>query len=205
MGRFFGWIGNALGASLGGSFLAWLLPVAALVLGASLGGWGAWQLGRAPLLTDIADLKAGHAAQMLTAQQAGERRLREAQAVSDALGARLGDLLAANDQLTQEKTRALQTATAGRTCLSERALRLLDGAPGITVARAAGVPAPRSGAAAPGAAAAAPADLGGRTATDTDVASWIALAGNRFEVCRQRLDALIAWHARPPTESLPKP
>ena len=181
------------------SFLGRFMPgqlgvlILSMVAAFALGGWAGWSQGRAPLQTHIADLNAGHAAQALLAELASARRLREAQGRSDALSAQLGDQLAANDQLTQEKTHALKTATAGRACLSDRALRLLDGAPGITVASPSRVPAPQPGAAAPGA----------PVATDTDLAGWIAQAGNRFEVCRQRLDALIAFHAPQSTTATP--
>lgn len=158
--------------------------VVAMAVAFAVGGWAGWRQGRAPLQTEIADLKAGHAAQALLAQLASARRLREAQAQSDDLAAQLGSQIAANDQLTMEKTRAIQAATTGRACLSDRALGLLNGAPGITVASPSRVPPPQPGAAAPGA----------PVATDTDLAGWIVQAGNRFEVCRQRLDALIAWH-----------
>lgn len=213
--RLFNWIGTRFSVGAAWGFLSWGLPLAALLVGAAGGGWAAWQLGRAPLRVENADLRETHAEAIRLAALAGARRLQLAQERSDALAADLLATLAANDQLTQEKTHALQTSTAGRACLSDRALRVLHGAPGVRVAGAPGVPPPRPGAAAAGAAAAAAANQASparpgaaqpaepaaeRVATDTDVAVWIATAGQQHEACRARLNALIAWHEKTPTQ-----
>lgn len=187
----------------------WLLA-GAFALGSALGGTASWHLGRAPLRTENADLREAHAESVRKAVTAAAQRVQTAQARSDTLGSRLAATLAANAQLTEEKTHALQSATSGRACLSGRALRVLNGAPGIRVTGA-GVPAPLAGAAATGAAPAAPAhapaadgpqpqlpaaaDTPAIEATDTAVAVWIATAGQQHETCRERLNALIAWHA----------
>lgn len=186
-------------------------PALLALAAAAAAGWSAWHLGRAPLREENADLREAHAETTRLAALAAAARLQAAQQRSDALASDLLTTLATNAQLTEEKTHALQTATAGRACLSDRALRVLHGAPGVTVAGA-GMPAPQPGTAAAGAAPAAPADPAspagtgaGRpahapaelAATDTDVALWIATAGQQHEACRSRLNALIAWHTQP--------
>lgn len=170
--------------------------IAALAVGAAGGGAATWGLARAPLQIDIADLRGENAALREThaetarlAAQAASRRLAQAQQAGAAAEARLTKTLAANARLTQEKKDALDAATDGRACLAERTLRVLDGAPGITVASAhgAGVPTPA------GPAAAAPAGV----ATDTGVAGWIAGAGGQYEACREQLHGLIDWTLQP--------
>lgn len=189
------------------AFTLWV-PVLALLAGAAAGAWGGWQLGRAPLLVSLAELRETHTEQTRLVQQASAKRLQVAQERGESLAAELAQTLTTNAQLTQEKTHALQTATDGRACLSNRALRVLHGAPGIRVAGADGLPAPKPPAAAAGATAAAPAHDAGQqnpdkpqpdelVATDTGLALWIANAGGQYEACRQRLNALIAWHHQP--------
>lgn len=179
------------------AFTLWV-PVLALLAGAAAGAWGGWQLGRAPLLVSLAELRETHTEQTRLVQQASAKRLQVAQERGESLAAELAHTLTTNAQLTQEKTHALRAATTGRACLSDRALRLLHGAPGITVAGAPGLPAPQPAAAAAHAAPAAPAHPDGeRVATDTGLALWIANAGGQYEACRQRLSALIAWHHQP--------
>lgn len=215
--RLFNWIGTRFSVSSAWGFLSWGLPLTALLAGAAAGGWSAWHLGRAPLRMENADLRETHAEATRLASLAGARRLEEAQQRSDALATNLLTTLAANAELTEEKTRALQTATAGRACLSDRALRVLHGAPGITVAAVDGLPSPQQGAPAAGAAASTPANpqgaadasasqpAQGAVATDTDVAVWIATAGQLYEACRARLNALIAWHQPTTQEPLREP
>lgn len=172
----------------------WLLA-GAFALGSAAGGGAAWHLGRAPLRMENADLREAHAEAVRKAVTAAAQRVQAAQTRSDTLGAQLAAQLATNATLTQEKTRALQLATNGRACLTGRALRVLNGSPGVSVT-AAGVPAPGARAAATDASPAAPegAEPPGIEATDTAVALWIATAGEQYEACRERLNALIAWH-----------
>jgi hypothetical protein len=164
---------------------ALVLPLLALLAGGALGTWGGYTQGRAPLQTELAQLRESHSQAARLAAQASGQRLQQAQARSETLAEVLLTQINTNNQLTQEKTRALKTATAGRACLSDRALRLLNESPGITVASPGPLPTPGPGAAAPGA----------TVATDTDLAGWIAAAGNAHEQCRARLGALIAFHA----------
>ena len=195
----------------------WLL-VGAFAAGSAVGGAASWQLGRAPLRIENADLREAHTESVRKAVTAAASRVQAAQTRSDALGAQLSTTLAANATLTQEKTRALQSATSGRACLSGRALGVLNGSTGIRVAGA-GVPAPVSGAAAAGGAPAAPAhaassdspsaqlpaDAPSLEATDTAVAVWIATAGQQHEGCRERLNALISWHNTAPASATKSP
>lgn len=169
--------------------------VIAMLVGAAGGGAATWGLARAPLQIRVADLREENAALREThaetarlSAQAAARRLDQAQRAGAAAEARLAKTLAANARLTQEKRDALNDATDGRACLADRALRVLDGAPGITVARGHGadLPAPA------GPAVAAPAAV----ATDTGVAGWIATAGQHYEACREQLHELIDWTAQ---------
>lgn len=164
----------------------------AMLVGAAGGSAATWGLARAPLQGRVADLRVENAALREThaesarlSAQAAARRLEQAQQAGAASEARLANALAVDARLTKEKKDALATATDGRACLADRALRLLDGAPGITVARAdsADLPAPA------GPAAAAPAAV----TTDTHIAGWIADAGQHYEACREQLHALIDW------------
>jgi hypothetical protein len=224
-------VARFLGGATVKAALGWALPLAALLAGAAAGGWGAWHLGRAPLRAEAADLRADlatlrtqHAEEARLAAGAGAKRLQEAQDRSEALATDLLQTLADQHQQTEETTHALQTATTGRACLSDRAVRLLQRAPGITLAGADGLPPPRAGTAAAGAAAAASAGAPGAAdpaavpaaagvgttgqpatqdhleATDTAVAVWVATAGGLYQACAERLGALIAWHRQtPPT------
>ena len=190
-----------MGAQAAWRLLVLWIPIAALLLGAGVGAWGAWNLGRAPLLVDLAQMRESHFEAARVAAIAGARRLQAAHERSDVLGGQLAQALATNSQLFQEKTHALRASAAGRVCLSDRTLGVLHGSPGIRVAGLDGVPAPEHTAAAAGAAAgadsdtAAPEGAPGLVATDTDIGVWAIGAGARYEECRARLDALIDWHA----------
>lgn len=193
------------GADLAWRVLAVWLPLAALLLGAGAGAWGALHLGRAPLLVDIAELREGHTESLRLAQLAAAQRLQAAQTRSDTLALQLGKTLSANNTLSQEKTHALRAAATGRVCLSDGALRVLHGSPGIRVGGLDGVPPPGSAVAAAGAATATdshpatPAGAPGLVATDADIGAWSIGAGALYEACRAHLDALIDWHATPST------
>lgn len=193
------------GADLAWRVLAVWLPALALLLGAGAGAWGAWQVGRAPLLVDLAELRESHTESLRLSQQAAAKRLQDAQTRSDVLALQLGQTLTANNTLSQEKTHALRAAAAGRVCFSDRVLGVLHGSPGLRVSGFGGVPAPGSAAAAAGAAAATdphpatPAGAPGLVATDADIGAWSIGAGALYEACRARLDALIDWHTTPTT------
>jgi prophage endopeptidase len=156
-------------------------PLAALLLGAAAGAWGGWSMGRAPLQVALSELRTERATQAAADAQAALQRLQEAQARGDALTAALEATRTQNNRLSQEKTRAFQNQSTGRACLSLDALRVLNDAPGLSVA---GLPAPTSSAAA----ASEP------VATDTDLGTWAIAAGAQYQACSNQLSALIDWH-----------
>lgn len=151
-----------------------VVPLLALLLGLALGSAGGWTLGRSRLQTEQAQQAEQAAEQVANALAAAQAR---GEALSHVLSARQDQI----DQLTKEKRDAVAPVTTGRSCLEPAALRVLDGATGLQVAR---LPEASGGLAAADAA----------VATDTDVARWALDAGARHEQCRARLDALIAWH-----------
>lgn len=194
----FNWIAVRLGFQTAYRAFAYLVPLLALVVGAAGGAWAGYMLGRAPLQVALADHGATVAENHKLAAMAAARDLQAAQTVGDALTVRLHKALQTTHQLEQQRHDALRKATTGRTCFDGRALRVLDGAPGIRVEPDTGqlgdVPAPTGGPA--GAHAAATAAVQPHS-TDTDVGRWIVTAGAQYEQCRARLDALIDW--KPPT------
>jgi len=186
------------------AFAVWL-PLLALLAGAAAGAWGGYTVGRAPLLVDLAQLRESDSEAARVAAIANARRLQAAHERSDVLGGQLAQVLASNSQLSQEKTHALRLAATGRVCLSERALSVLNGSPGLRVAGLDRVPTAQPAAAAAGGATAADSDpptatgAPERIATDEDIGTWSIGAGAQYETCRARLDALIDWHTTPTT------
>jgi hypothetical protein len=189
--------------------MSWLSLVPYLAAGA-IAASATWPVARAPLQTAVAQLRMENAALRETnaesvrlASLAAAARVQEAQRKSEVLGAGLLAAAAQNATLAKEKAHALQAATSGRACLSDRALRVLNQSPGLAVSGLARVPAPGPGAAAPGGPAAPhtnePNEPAGqqRTATDADIGTWAIAAGQQYEDCRRRLDALISWHDKP--------
>ena len=204
----FNLIGTRVGVNAAWRLFAVGLPLLALAAGLAGGAWGAWQLGRAPLLVDLARLSESNAETQRIAQRAATERIQAAQMRSDTLALALIDNLTQTETLKQEKTRALQTATAGRVCLSERALSVLHTSPGLRVAGFDRVPPAQPATAAPGGAPATHSEPPGgpeRFASDTDIGTWAIAAGAESETCRARLDALIDWHhsAAPARQSKP--
>lgn len=164
------------------------LLLAGIALAAA--GWLGWSIGRAPLLTQLANMDTTHALEKL---RMSERSAEVLQAANDrgdqllhALELRQADI----NQLAREKRDAINKVTTGRACLGEPALRLLNSAPGIRVS---GLAPAIGGAAAAGEAPAADTVV----SNDTEVATWIVDAGAQYEVCRARLDTLIDWHEKP--------
>lgn len=190
----FNWFAVRLGFQSAYRVFAYLVPVLALAAGAGAGAWAGYSLGRAPLQVELANHKATVAENQKLYAMAAARDLQAAQALGDALTVRLHEALRSTDQLERERNDAIRKATTGRTCFDSRALRVLDGAPGIRVDRPTRLPAPTSSAAGTHATAAAAAE---QHSTDTEVGQWIVTAGARHEQCRARLDALIDW--KPPT------
>lgn len=184
------------------------LAIVPYLLAYALGAAASWPLARAPLQTTVADLRMENADLRTTnaesarkAALASAARLQAAQDKGDVLTRQLAASAARNDQLAKEKALEIKAATLGRACLSERTLGVLNGAPGITVASApGGVPTP-TGSAAAADEAASPHPGGELVSTDTDVGIWITQAGQQYDACRQRLDALIDWHEQPSTSA----
>ena len=178
--------------------MSWLSLIPYLVA-AAIAAASTWPLARAPLQTRVAELReenAGlredNAETLRKAAIASAARLQDATDRSQALGAQLLSQITKNATLAQEKTHAIKASTAGRACLSDRALRVLNTAPGLSVSAPGGLPAAGPGAAAEG----------GATATDTDIGTWAIAVGQQHETCRERLNALIDWHAKqPPVET----
>lgn len=166
----------------------WLLMGAAIVL-TGLIGLG-FELGRAPLLVQLARQTADHATEKRQQAEQALATLQAAKTHGDALSAALLQQQTQIDQLKTEKRDAIKQATTGQPCLRGPALRLLNGAPGLHVT---GLPEPASG----------PVAAGEPIGTDTDIALWIVDAGAAFEVCRARLDALIDWHTPNPSPVKP--
>ncbi len=209
------WLFNFIAARFSGA-LAWkaitvFVPIAiAVIVGA--GSFAlAWKLGRAPLQVEIAEMKTKRADDAKAMADAQALRMSQAAAKSDILALALGEAIVKNQALTSEISHALKTATDGRACLRGRALSLLSSAPGIRIA----APVPQAQpAAATGARAAAADPQRGSTnsadasdaadatdqqateavITDTALAIWAARAGEFYEQCRNRLNALIQWH-----------
>ncbi len=160
-----------------------------------IGLCGGWVIGRLPLQTQLAQLKAAHAQEREQAATAAAKALTEAQTRGDLLTAGLLTQQNQINKIKAEKDRAITQATTGSACLREPALRLLSSAPGISVV---GLPPATGSAAATGAAAAADPDAQDLVATDTDVTGWSVDAGAKYEICRARLDALVDWHPNQP-------
>lgn len=176
-----------------GAPIVWVW-LAALGLGFSTG----WVGGRMPLHTQLAEADASLSKERLRAAERATQVLQAAQLRSDELTQTLIDQQTQIDKSKKERLDAIHQVTTGRTCLDGASLRLLNGAPGLRVSGFA--TAGSSAATAPGTFATDPDPQSGRVSTDDDVATWALVAGARFEVCRNRLDALIDWFGPPPPQ-----
>ena len=175
---------------MNGANIGW----AEFLLAVAIGSGGGWVLGRMPLHTELAQLTATHATERATAASAAAQAMAQAHARGDSLSAGLLNQQNNINQLKAEKTHAILQATTGNPCLFEPALRLLNTAPGLTVA---GLPSTPASAAAAGGATDAVGGVNSWASTDTDISLWAIDTGAAYEVCRARLDALISWHATP--------
>ena len=200
----FNWIGIRFGVNTAWRLLCVGLPLLALLVGAGAGAWGGYTVGRAPLLVDLATLKQTHTESLRLTQQAAAKRLQDAQQRSDTLSTALAETITQTTTLQQEKTHDLHLAATGRVCLSERALSVLNGSPGLRVAGLDGVPTAQPGLVAAGATTGPDTHTAntpgtpGLIATDADIGAWSIGAGAAYETCRARLDALIDWHTTTP-------
>lgn len=133
-----------------------------------------------------------HQQELLDQADAWRKEVERRQALADDISRRA----AARDRelitKLQETQHALKTATRGRPCLGGIALRVLDQATGLRPPEPAG---PLHGRPA---AAAAHSENGAddeAVATDTDVAGWIAIAGDYYERCRARIRDIREYEA----------
>lgn len=163
----------------------WIAAALALAtISASSGAWLAStvkgpQLERAR--TALAEAEARHAARERAHAEAASMKLLAAAERGDALTRDLWAARRAAETLKKERDDAIALGTTGRECFDAAALRVLDGAPGLRVDL------PETARGADG----ADADL---TATDTDIGRWALAAGERYDECRRRYQALIDWH-----------
>jgi hypothetical protein len=176
------------------------LSALAFAAGLALAGPAAWYVGRLPLQAELADMAATDAKQKFLVAERTAAVLQAASARGDALSTTLAKAQSQIDQLNRSRRDALPKVTTGRTCLDGPALRLLNGAPGLSVSGFAATAG--SIAAAGGTVAADPDSEAGLISSDQDIAGWAIDAGAAFEVCRTRLDALIDWHT-PPEDKQP--
>lgn len=148
-------------------------------------------MGRAPLLVELAEQKATTSENARLRAMAVARVLADAQSRGNHLTTRLADSQQRITQLEKEKHHAIKRLTTGRPCLSADAVRVLNQPSYTAPTGLEPVPPP------PGSAAAAD----GAFATDTDVGLWIASAKAQYDICRDRLDALIDFDAAHPTQA----
>lgn len=184
-----------------------------IALGIFLAGFGAawsWQGVRGEV--QLAELRLDHSQAALEQVTALVKKIRADQARADRITTAAAKREAALDEKLQETHRALKTATLGRPCLGNDALRLLDQSPGLRApagppdggraaaaadsstlrARGIGGGAAQGDSPPPGP---RPEGGGDWVATDTDVAGWIATAGRYYERCRGRLADIRAYEA----------
>lgn len=153
------------------------------VLLATLSGLVGWQLGRLPVLAELADLRTTYAETARLRSQAAANTLQQAQQRGDVLTDELAQRQVQIDKISREKRDAINRLTTGRACLTGAAVRVLNDDPADYGAATAVPPATGSPDAADAAA-----------ATDTDIGHWIVTAKSQYELCRERYHALIDWH-----------
>ena len=164
--------------------LSWCAALVAVVfaVGTAAGGY----VGRSPLHAELAQLRAAQAETARLQASAAAKALSQAQALGDALTDKLAQRQVQIDKISREKRDAINRLTTGRVCFSSAAVRVLNDDPADYGAAPAVSPATSGPDAADGAA-----------ATDADIGQWVITARAQYATCRQRLDALIDWHAAP--------
>lgn len=151
---------------------------AAAIFGA---GWlvEGWRMER-----ELSDLKRQYAEQVATAADQNTIELAQANDRADRLQVRLAAEESARQTVLEEKNNALRRLTAGRPCLSEPVVRVLNS--------------PKPAAIQPrliSQAAGGPVSADAAFATDTDVSLWIAGAQRAYDSCRGRLQAIANFYA----------
>ncbi|MBL0353602.1 MAG: hypothetical protein IPP03_13450 [Dechloromonas sp.] len=130
---------------------------------------------------DIADIKSAQASANEAAARQNLDALVEAERQGEMLSARATAAETARDAALQETQNALRKTTTGRPCLNPGTVRLLNDATGL---KHPALPAP----------AGEPALADAGTASDTDVAFWIAYARRSYDTCRGRIDAIADFY-----------
>lgn len=129
-------------------------------------------------------LEARYNSEVSATKTAALNRIQIANARSDSLQTAL-DIAEQRLSITEkEMQREIQRNTTGRACLNARTVSLLNhraaaGDQAAALPTSSSQPAPDSAA----------------IATDTDIASWANTAITQYGICKDRLDALIAWHS----------
>ncbi len=162
----------------------------ALLIGLAVGfpiAWF-WQGARADARISKQKLLASQAVAAATTEAA--ERLKAANRRADAIST----AAAARDQKSiaklEDVKRALKSATKGRRCLDGSALRVLNGANGISVA----MPGDSGSAANRSATVTADSDASNTFTADSQVADWIATAGDYYDRCRSRISDIRDWN-----------
>lgn len=140
---------------------------------------GGWALDHLYLSGHINRLENARLQEQKDAATAWGLAWKHAKEAGDAAEIRLAASESMRKKTLEEKTREIARLSNGHACLSGSAVRLLNN-PGP---RLAAVPET----------AGQPAGAAGAFATDADVGAWIAVAQERYEQCRERVDALIGW------------
>lgn len=146
-------------------------------------------IGGAYLMADhkdaiIARMEADQAKAEASIVKAGAERLRKAQALGDRLTNRLAEADTARAKTEKEHAREIKRLTTGRACLGARVVRVLNEPSEGN--HASGLPASASQSVAED----------GAFATDTDVADWADDARRQYDICRERLGALIDFETQ---------
>lgn len=174
---------SAFATPVRSTMIGWIVAagLALLVFAGALGAWAGGRYADAQAGKQITRLEGERDAAIAraTTAEANAARLAQAKQRDDALTADLHAALRAARQLQRGLDDAIALTTSGSVCLHEPALRVLDGAAGLSVA---GLPPAGGGAAGADAA---------RIATDTDIGRWAKAAGEQYHECWARLEALI--------------
>ena len=155
----------------------------ACLASAAIAAAGAWVWQAHSYEDKLADMRSSIAESGRLRARAAATALQSAQVRGDVLTRDLLTREAMINRLSKEKRDALSRLTTGRPCLSADAVGVLNGTTGTGdgMPQATGIPAA----------------TGGGFATDADVGQWAAAAIAAHDTCRQRLEALIDWHAKP--------
>lgn len=154
-----------------------LIPIVAFAV--SSAGWWFEHLER---VAEVATINTTYAKERANEATAALDRLKVAQARGDALETQLAASESARETTKQETSREIARLTTGRACLGSAVVSLLNQPTGL---RLGSMPQPTS----------EPASADDSVATDTDVGLWINNAKSKFDQCRDKLQALIDWHA----------